>query len=256
MLATTRHPEKLDELSRLGAHVIRMEVLEPDTMAALGDAVAEGARIIHSIPMVDGPEGLFDPTPQLLDILGSRPGRLVYISTTGVYGGALDVDESTVPAPSWEPSRFRVAAEEALAGAGYPTLTLRSAAIYGPGRGVHESIRRGRYRLVGDGNNYVSRIHVDDLASIVLAALESDITGAWPVADEEPSTSGEMARFCAEQLGVPPPVPLGNVASHHTLRANRRVDGSAIRKRLGVTLRYPSYRTGVPAAIDARRDAG
>lgn len=251
MLATTRHLEKLDELSSLGAQVSRMEVLEPETLAALENAVAEGARIVHSIPVLDGPHGLVDPTPQLLKALGSRPSRLVYISTTGVYGNALDVNENTPLAPVWESSRLRIAAEEALADAGYPTLVLRSAAIYGPSRGVHESIRLGRYRLVGDGNNYVSRIHVDDLASIVLAALESDVTGAFPVADDDPCTSGEMARFCAEQLGLPSPEPLGDVDSHHTLRANRRVDGSAILKRLGVTLRYPGYRTGVPAAIDA-----
>ena len=68
-------------------------------------------------------------------------------------------------------------------------MILRPAAIYGPGRGVHVSMEEGRFRFVGGGDNFVSRIHVDDLAAHVEAALLSDITGAWPVADEHPCTS-------------------------------------------------------------------
>ncbi len=105
--------------------------------------------------------------------------------------------------------------------------------------------------LVGDGRNHVSRVHVDDLAAVVLAALDSDLTGAFPVADEEPCTSGDMARFCADLLGLPPPPEAGDIEVHHTLRANRRVNGRAVLKLLGVRLRYPSYRSGVPAAIEA-----
>jgi len=253
VVATTRRPEKLAELARLGARVIRLDVLEPATLDALRDAVADGARVVHSIPIVEDAQGLVDPTPQLLAALGAKPSRLVYISTTAVYGPALEVDENTAPAPSREPSQLRIAAEQALASAGCPSLVVRSVAIYGPGRGVHESIRLGRFRLVGDGQNHVSRIHVDDLAAVVLAALDSEQTGAFPVADEEPCTSGDIARFCAAQLDLPPPSAAGDIEAHHTLRANRRVNGRAILKLLGVRLRYPSYRTGVPAAIKAAK---
>jgi nucleoside-diphosphate-sugar epimerase len=251
VIATTRNPEKLSELAEMEAQVLRVEVLEPATLEPLGAMVAAGARVVHSIPVVEGAEGWLDPTPQLLEALGGRASRVIYLSTTGVYGAARDVDETTPVAPEGRTGHLRVAAEQAVAGGEWSWLILRPGAIYGPGRGVHESIRRGRYRLVGGGGNFVSRIHVDDLAEMVLAALDSGVTGSYPVADEEPCTSGEMATYCAELLGVPTPPSVGPDGVHHTRRTNRRVDGSAIRRRLGVKLRFPSYRVGVRAALEA-----
>ena len=87
----------------------------------------------------------------------------------------------------------------------------------------------------------VSRIHVDDLATHVEAALLSDFTGAYPVADEEPCTPRELAAFCSRILG--------KLVDPRAARSNRRVDGSAIRRVLGVTLQYPSYRVGIPASV-------
>jgi hypothetical protein len=92
------------------------------------------------------------------------------------------------------------------------------------------------------GDNIISRIHVDDLAVHVEAALLSDVTGAYPVADEEPCAAREIAEFCGAVAtpGVPP---------LNTRVTNRRVDGSAIRRLLGITLIYPSYRVGIPASL-------
>jgi nucleoside-diphosphate-sugar epimerase len=126
---------------------------------------------------------------------------------------------------------------------------LRPAAIYGPDRGVHVSIREGRFRLAGDGANFVSRIHVHDLAAHVDAALWSGVSGAWPVADDEPCTSREIAAFCSTLLGVPMPSGAEPSELHHTRQANRRVDGSAIRKLLGLRLRYPTWREGIQASL-------
>ena len=94
--------------------------------------------------------------------------------------------------------------------------------IYGPGRGVHESMRAGRFRLAGDGGNTVSRVQVEDLAALVEAALLSELTGAYPVADTEPCTSREMAQFCAQLLGLPMPPSAPDKDVHHTRRVNRR----------------------------------
>jgi nucleoside-diphosphate-sugar epimerase len=169
---------------------------------------------------------------------------MVYLSTTGVYGGVRDVDENT---PAAEHPRME--AERAVAAGPWSALILRPAAIYGPGRGIQVSMARGEFRLVGDGSNFVSRIHVDDLALHCEAALLSDLTGAYPVADEEPCESREIAGFCARLLGVPMPLSVSAAEVHDTRRADRRVDGSAIRKLLGITLRYPSYQVGIPASL-------
>ena len=249
VVATTPRPAELSGLAAGGARVIHMNVLQPETLECLRDVVGAGLAVLHSIPVIRGERGRFDPTPRLLEALGNRPARIVYLSTTGVYGDTPRVDETTPVAPIGERYRLRVAAERAVAAGGWSFLILRPAAIYGPGRGVHVSIKAGRFRLAGDGGNLVSRIHVDDLAAIAEAALYSDVTGAWPVADEDPCTSREIARFCADLLSLPMPAPAAATDVHPTRLTNRRVDGSAIVKLLGVKLQYPSYRVGVPAAL-------
>jgi hypothetical protein len=91
---------------------------------------------------------------------------------------------------------------------------------------------------------------VEDLAAHVEAALLTDLAGAWPVADNHPCTSREIAEYCAQLLKLPPPESVPAAAVHRTRRANRKVDGSAIRQLLGIDLIYPSYREGIPASLE------
>lgn len=205
--------------------------------------------VLHSIPVIRGPEASWEPTPLLVQALRGKVRRVVYISTTGVYGDAREVNEATPVNGRTPRETLRLEAEKAVADGPWSSCILRPAAIYGPGRGVHVSIREGKWKIGGEGNNFVSRIHVDDLATHALAALTNDVTGAWPVADEEPCTTSEITRFCCDLLGLPIPESVAPGALDETRRADRRVDGSAIRARLGLTLEYPSYRTGIPASF-------
>jgi nucleoside-diphosphate-sugar epimerase len=226
--------------------------------------VARGALVLHSVP----PEG----SRGLVDKLGDAPARVVYLSTTGVYGALPFVDESTAAAPETEQHWLRLDEEQRVAAGPWSSLILRPAAIYGPGRGVQESLKRGACRV---DENVVSRIHVDDLATHVEAGLLAEVTGVYPVADEESCTSREIAEFCARLLDLPLPSHEqtanraatcrstvrerfvgGSKSSSGTKRqifsnTSRRVDGSAIRRALGITLRYPSYRVGIPASISS-----
>lgn len=250
VIATTRPPPALDDLRALGAQVERLDFPEPDSRELLRRIIPAGALVLISIPTLRRGDQLFDPTPQLVEALGTRPSRVLYLSTTGVYGNRHDVDESTPPAPVTERQRLRMAAEEAVAAGPWPSLILRCAAIYGPHRGVHQAMREERYKLVGAGANFISRIHVDDLALLCERALLSDLTGAYPVADDEPCPSREIAAFCARILGLPLPPAVGPDEVDETRLADRRVDSSAIRNALGIELHYPSYRVGIPAAIE------
>ena len=189
VIVTTTDDSKLRVLHAAGADVRRVDVFEPETLAALREELPGGTSVLLSVPTLRVSNGLFDPTPQLLEALGDLPSRVVYLSTTGVYGKSREVDETTVVAPVTERQRLRVKAEEQVAAGPWSSLLLRPAAIYGPGRGVHVAMREGRFKLVGDGGNWVSRIHVDDLAQHVVAALGSELTGAFPVADKDPCTS-------------------------------------------------------------------
>ena len=228
VVATTRHPQRLSDL---GAKII--------DASTLAQHVCPELLVVHSIPP-DGPTDLLAP-------LQGNARRIVYISSTAVYGPARVVNDDTPVDDSTEKARARLDAEREITDGPWSSLILRPAAIYGPGRGVQESIQRGEHSL---SNRFVSRIHVDDLAAHVQAALLSDVTGAYPVADEEPCTSREIAEFCAQLLNIPVTGSGHEQADRMPRFANnRRVDGSAIRKLLGITLQYPSYRVGVPAAL-------
>ena len=251
VIATTRDPGRLRDLSARGCEVLRVDVLEPGALRGVVSRAGRGCRVLLSVPTIQSPGGLLDPTPEIVDTLGDRPRRVVYLSTTGVYGNAKLVDETTLIAPVTHRQRLRVAAEEAVTGGPWASMILRPAAIYGPGRGVHAAMRQGRFRLAGDGSNFVSRTQVDDLAALAVAALQSSATGAYPVADDEPCTSREIVEFCAQLLGLPLPASVKESELSETRRSDRQVNGSAIRRILGVGLKYPSYRTGIPAALAA-----
>jgi nucleoside-diphosphate-sugar epimerase len=235
VIATSRGAEPL---GIPGVTQVRFDATEAQDLGF----VPAGSRVVYSMPTLA-------TTNSVIAALAPRASRVVYLSTTGIYGSTQVVDCDTPAAPDSDEGRARVATENLVLASCASAIVLRAAAIYGPGRGVHVRMMEGSFQLAGRGSNFVSRIHVEDLASHVEAALESDVRGAWPVADELPCTSREIAEFCARLLDVPMPAGVDPAALHRTRRANRRVDGSAIRSILGISLRYPSYLEGIPASL-------
>lgn len=226
-----------------GARCLALDVTDGASVRDLAAFLSSGTVILHSIPFLTG-------TPELVDFLRPfRPARFVYLSTTGVYGPAELVNERTVPRPETDRDRERIETENFLCTGSWSTLILRPAAIYGPGRGVHVAARQGVFRPPPGGNRVISRIHVDDLAEHTLRALQSKVTGAFPVADEEPCTSLEVAEWTFGYLGIP------FIPGDTETARGRRVDGSAVRAALGVQLQYRSFREGVPACLAAENRA-
>lgn len=246
---SARSVDQLASLVERGLRAVTFDAEDSASLESLNEQLLPGTRVLYSIPTLHGPDGRWEPAAAILDAIGPKLSRVVYLSTTGVYGAASHVDETTVPAPVTVRQQLRLDAERAVSSGPWESLILRPAAIYGPGRGVQVALPAGNYKLVGDGSNFVSRIHVDDLASISEAGLLSDLTGAFPVADDEPCSSSEIARFCADVLGITLLESVSSAEVSETRRSDRRVDGRAIRKHLGVELAYPSYRQGIPASI-------
>ncbi len=172
-----------------------------ESLSMLRSKVGPGTRVLLSIPTQrDEQGGMFECTPAVVQAV-RHAARIVYLSTTGVYGAQTEVDHTTPVAPRTPRESLRVEAERAVLA--HPNaIVLRPAAIYGPGRGAHVALREGRFALAEGGVNFTSRIHVDDLAALTTAALLSDVQGAWPVADELPSTANEIAEFCAALMNL------------------------------------------------------
>jgi hypothetical protein len=229
--AAVRQPERFAELESIGVRLCQM----------IPDDIPSGAILVHSIPPLPEPEN--SAIHALITAI--LPCRILYISSTGVYGSQTEVGDATPASPNDEKGRARLAEEEWIAdpAANRSSLILRSAAIYGRGRGVHVRLREGK--LPRGAGGVVSRIHVDDLVSILEAGIDSELAGAWPVADECPAASEEVVAWCAHRMGIA--LPQGS--TEHFPVSGRRVDGRKIRELLGVALVYPSYQSGIPASL-------
>jgi len=189
-----------------------------------------------------------------------------YRSTTGVYGnrGGGWVDERSDIRPASPRSRRRVAAEaEWRALAGERLDLFRLAGIYGPGRSPFAELRAGRARAIRKPGHVFGRIHRDDIAEAVLAAMAQDTPGAVTrprvlnLSDDVPAESAAVLAEAARLLGVPvpPATPFATAMAAMSPMAlsfwaeDRRVSGEATQRALGMRWRYPSYREGLAATL-------
>ena len=242
VLGTARVAGELGAVAAAGAEPILLDGDDPGARAALAGRCAaegEGLRLLVAFPPARLAGG-GERTGEVLGALRGRIARVVQLSSSVVYGDAPRVDAATAAAPSSPRGVLYLDAERAVREGPWSSLVLRVAAIYGPGRGLLAD-ELPRFTHARSLDAVVSRIHVDDLAAIAVAALGGRVEGAWPVADEEPASGRELL---AAWSGTPwergdRPDPPGS----------RRVDGTAVARELGVVLRYRSYRD----AIDARR---
>jgi nucleoside-diphosphate-sugar epimerase len=265
---TTRHAEGADALARIGAEHALLDTARPGTLVGFA---REMEIVFDMIPPLrtrsrSGGEAFADPTADLIRASeGAGIRRFVYLGSTAVYGSAdADwVDEETPVRPDSPRARARHAAEESLRAAhrerGFPSVIVRAPGIYGPGRTLVDRIRRGAYRVVGDGRNYMNRIHVEDLAAGLLAAAERGREGAtYVVSDDCPERARVVADFCAALVGAPPPPSMDPAEAARAmggstlamLRGNKRLCNRRMKEELGVVLRYPSYREGIPASLE------
>jgi nucleoside-diphosphate-sugar epimerase len=187
---------------------------------------------------------------------------LGYLSTTGVYGdrGGGWVDETAQLRPTGERGRRRVSAEEGWLGLwhdrGVPVHIFRLAAIYGPGRSAFDALRAGTAKRIDKPGQVFSRIHVEDLANVLIASTERPRPGAvYNVCDNDPAPPAAIVTHAAELLGIEPPplVPLEAAGLSPMARSfydgNKRVANRLIKTELGVTMRYPDFRAGLAAIL-------
>ncbi len=248
VIGTSRTDEGRDAIAATGAEGVVWP--GPDIDAAL----AASTHLLSSVP----PDEAGDPVLAALPDIGTRPWRWAgYLSTTGVYGdhGGAWVDETTPPSPASARGRARLAAETAWQASGAPSHVFRLAGIYGPGRGPFEKVRMGTARRILKPGQVFSRIHVEDIATVLEASIAAPAPGAiYNVCDDDPAPPEDVLAFAAELLGLPPPpaVPFDDAELSPMARSfyaeNKRVRNDRIHA-LGVRLRYPTYREGLAAIL-------
>ncbi|MEG9524427.1 MAG: SDR family oxidoreductase [Hyphomicrobiales bacterium] len=227
----------------------------------IADDLAETDALLVSAP--PGEEG--DPVLARYEaaIRASRIGWIGYLSTIGVYGdqGGAWIDETTPAAPRSARSRIRLDAEAAWlklgAETGKAVQVFRLSGIYGPGRNPIVKLREGRSQRIVKAGQVFNRIHVDDIATTLLASIDRPRAGAvYNVTDDEPAAPQTVTEHAAALTGLPLPPAVDFETADLSPMArsfygeNKRVRNALIREELGVTLAYPTYREGLASLKD------
>jgi nucleoside-diphosphate-sugar epimerase len=255
---TCRTPEKQAQLKALGIDALLFDRERP--LADAGAALLGVTHLLSSVP----PDARGDPVIGLhraeINAVAPSLAWIGYLSTTGVYGDRAGgwVDETSALRPSGERGRRRLAAEADWLGIKQPAHLFRLAGIYGPGSSALDAVREGRARRVVKAGQVFSRIHVADIAQVLEASMARPNPGAaYNVCDDDASPPADVVAFACALLKVAPPpeVPFEKADLSPMARSfyddNKRVSNARIKKELGVALRYPSYRDGLPAILAA-----
>ncbi len=245
-----------DRVAAAGA----VPLLWPGSEDALRTAIPQAdAILVSTAPGQDG-----DPVLAAFrdDLARARHRWLGYLSTTGVYGDRDGgwVDEDSVLDGSGARGQARIAAEadwQNLAHAhDLPLHIFRLAGIYGPGRGPFQKVRDGTARRVIKPGQVFSRIHVEDIAQVLMASIDTPAPiGIYNVCDDDPAPPQDVIAHAATLLGLPmpPAVPFDQADMTPMARSfygdSKRVRNDRIKRDLGVTLLYPDYRSGLAALL-------
>ena len=243
-------------------------IADLDCADALARVGGWADAVLHCAPPPS--EGEADArTARLLNTLdrgGILPSRVVYLSTSGVYGdcgGAL-VDETRPSRPQSARAGRRVDAERRLgewcSRQGVTLTVLRVPGIYAADRLPLDRLRAGTPVLEDAEDVYTNHIHADDLSATALRALEADApAGVYNASDDSRMKMGEWFDFVADRHGLPRPPRVSRAEADARIPAgllsfmgeSRRLDNRRLKTLLGVRLAYPTVRDGVPPRVSS-----
>ncbi|MFC7324711.1 NAD-dependent epimerase/dehydratase family protein [Halorubrum rutilum] len=251
---------------------VRADATDPASLDALPDANAVVFAASSGGRGADAAREVYvDGLRNVIEAYAGRPSspdRLVYTSSTGVYGdhdGAW-VDEGTPIDPTTEKTRVLAEAErialETAGDAGIDGTVARFAGLYGPDR-----YRLERYVEGPVTAGYLNMVHRDDAAGAVRYLLETDRARGEPVVvvDDEPVDKHAFADWLADECGVPRPekrskaerIAAGDLsaAAERRVRTSKRCSNDRLRA-LGYEFAYPTFREGYRDAVRSFRAAG
>ncbi|MBD0866004.1 MAG: SDR family oxidoreductase [Rhodobacteraceae bacterium] len=257
IFGTTRNADKAEAIRDSGV----TPLIWPGTDLPLDQA---SHLLISAGPTADG-DPVLAMLRETIAVYADHFDWVGYLSATGVYGDHQGgwVDEATPLTPATRRGTWRVAAEADWQSIpGLPLHIFRLAGIYGPGRDPLTKVKNGTARQIIKPGQVFNRIHVDDIAQVLRASIARPNPGAiYNLCDDAPSPPQDVIVHAAELLGVPlpPAVPFETAdmtpMAHSFYVESKRVRNDRIKNELGITLRYPDYRTGLAALLDAEHAA-
>jgi nucleoside-diphosphate-sugar epimerase len=255
-----RRPERATELNTRGIQAHALDLDRPLDAPGIDWTDAE---IYYLAP----PPASGTTDPRINHLLAALPNsagrRIVYISTTGVYGNCEGawVDETRPANPQVDRARRRHDAEQALLQwreeSGAEVVILRVAGIYGPGKLPIERLRRQVPMISAADAPWTNRIHVDDLVAVCEAAMTRGQDGeAYNVSDGRPGNMRDYFDRVADLLGLPRAPLISLEEARRTLSPgmlsylgeSRRLDNGKMLRELGITLRHPNLASGLAAS--------
>ena len=213
--------------------------------------LAKADHVLSSVPPGD------EDDPVLARYGDALDGKwLSYLSSTGVYGdaGGAWVDEHSPTGDGRRKARAEADARWLDLGA----RVFRLPGIYGPGRSPFDRVREGKAHRIDRPGQVFSRVHVDDIAGGVAAAIVANVpAGAYNLGDDVPAPQADVIAEACRLLGfeIPPLEPLDEASMSPMARAfyaeNRRVANGRLKRMADWAPLYPSYREGLRAVLAA-----
>lgn len=256
-----------EELEQAGIRPLIGDITRPESLAALprkydwvvNTAAASGnGQHAYRAIYLEGMGNLLnwlEPNP---------PQRLVYTSSTGVYGqddGSV-VTEESVTEPDSDNGRVLLQAERLLSekarALALPAIIFRVAGIYGPGRGYWlRQFLSGEARLEGTGDRILNMVHRDDVAGAIVWALEKAApSGVYNLVDDAPSSQRDVFKWLSTALNLAmPPAASASGAARRRTATNKAVSNHKLRSQLGYRFRYPTFRDGYARELENLRGA-
>lgn len=259
-----RNPDSptVERLASRGMCVWTGDLTRPDSLVGVADGIDYVYNLTSRLVIENGSvrRTFVDGNQNLIAACSRARSVKAYVFTSNVapYGDAGEalVSEDHRIAPAHTLGAVMAEAEQTILRAArehrFPAIILRCGSIYGPGRDPVEAVEQGIATLYGDGRNFVSHIHVDDLLTILAAVPTEGQPGAiYNVGDDQPLRQIELLSEVRQRLGMVPPRTFSPAAALAagldpaivgTMTASVRLDNSRLKHDLGVALRYPSVR--------------
>jgi nucleoside-diphosphate-sugar epimerase len=258
VFAVTSQPARCAELRAAGAIPIVADLDRPGTMKRLAGLAQ---RVVHLAPPQQ--DGALDLRTRNLTAILPEGARVVYVSTTGVYGdrGGAATPETTPVAPRNARARRRVDAERVLrawaVASGGKVAILRAPGIYAKDRLPIERLQRGTPALASADDVYTNHIHADDLARLCALALFRARPGrVYNATDDTRMKMGDYFDLVADTFGLARPPRLARAELEKAvspmllsfMSESRQLDNRRIGTELRARLRYPHVGDGIRAA--------